>query len=378
MSVPLVPFLEVIKDVSGGNAKTPQSEFLEEGVIPVVDQGQKLIAGFVNDRSRLCKTKPPVIVFGDHTRAIKYVDFDFAMGADGIKVLVPRLESDAKYLFYALSAINLPAAGYSRHFKFLKKAAIPLPPLPEQKRIAAILDAADALRAKRREAIAQLDTLAQSVFLDMFGDPVTNPMGWECVTVGEALERGVFEDVQDGNHGERHPKVADFESDGVPFVMANCIGNGELDLNKAYKLPHQWLDKLRVGFARGGDLLLSHKGTIGEVAIVPKDIEVAILSPQVTYYRMHDSINARHLAGMFRSEGYQRLLSKEAQQSTRAYIGITRQKRLPIVIPPIESRRRFSAFAAAVEKQKAAQRSHLAELDTLFASLQSRAFRGDL
>ena len=109
------------------------------------------------------------------------------MGADGTKVLAPKVESDTKYLYYALTAMEVPAAGYSRHYKYLKKTQIPLPPPAEQKRIAGILDAADALRTKRREALAQLDTLIQSTLLDMFGDPVTNPMAWEVVSVGDEI-----------------------------------------------------------------------------------------------------------------------------------------------------------------------------------------------
>ena len=188
MSFQKLPFLDVFKDATGGHIKTPQTEFLEEGEFPVVDQGQVLVAGFVNDRSRVCSIKPPVIVFGDHTRVIQYVDFEFAMGADGTKVLVPKIESDTKYLYYALKAIKIPAAGYSRHYKFLKETQIPLPPLPEQRRIADTLDKADALRAKRRQALAQLDTLTQSIFLDMFGDPATNPKEWPINRIDEITE----------------------------------------------------------------------------------------------------------------------------------------------------------------------------------------------
>ena len=130
MSFQNLPFLDVFRDATGGSIKTRQTEFLKEGEFPVVDQGQALVAGFVNDRSRVCRVNPPVIVFGDHTRVIKYVDFEFAMGADGTKVLVPKVESDTKYLYYALKAIEIPAAGYSRHYKFLKETQIPLPPLP--------------------------------------------------------------------------------------------------------------------------------------------------------------------------------------------------------------------------------------------------------
>src|SRR4051812_5081673 len=109
-------FLEVFEDVSGGNIKTPQSEYLKEGLIPVVDQGKALIGGFTDETERVCKTKPPVIIFGDHTRIIKYVDFPFAMGADGVKVLKPKNKENVKYLFYYLSAMQLPDAGYDRHY----------------------------------------------------------------------------------------------------------------------------------------------------------------------------------------------------------------------------------------------------------------------
>ena len=232
---------------------------------------------------------------------------------------------DARFLEYSLqektAELERKARGVAQvniNGAMLKATEIPLPPLAEQKRIAGILDAADALRAKRRESLAQLDTLLQSTFLEMFGDPVTNPMGWDCTTVGQALEAGLLVEVKDGNHGEQHPKVADFSSEGVPFIMSNCMCDGGLDLSKAYKLSEEWLGRLRPGFSHGGDVLLSHKGTIGEVAIVPVEVELVILSPQVTYYRTSESLHARYLAGMFAAEGFQRLLEKDAKQSTRA------------------------------------------------------------
>jgi type I restriction enzyme S subunit len=91
---------------------------------------------------------------------------------------------------------------------FLAGLTIPLPPLPEQRRIAEILDKADALRAKRRAALVQLDTLTQSIFLDMFGDPVRSE-GGKVPTVRDAISQGALLEIQDGNHGEKHPKAGD-------------------------------------------------------------------------------------------------------------------------------------------------------------------------
>ena len=150
-----IEFVDLVSDETGGNAKTLQSDYLVEGEYPVVDQGQSLIGGYTNDSSRLCKADLPVIVFGDHTKCFKYIDFPFCLGADGTKILRPKQPVDERYLFYALQRICIPHAGYSRHFKYLKEGKVPLPPRDEQKRIAAILDQADELRRKIQCALAR-------------------------------------------------------------------------------------------------------------------------------------------------------------------------------------------------------------------------------
>lgn len=109
------------------------SEYKTSGKYPVVDQGKRLICGFNDNKDKLFKNKA-CIVFGDHTRQIKFVDFDFIVGADGTKVLT-TISLNVKYLYYALQALDLPSHGYRRHFSILKEKFIPLPPLKEQLRI---------------------------------------------------------------------------------------------------------------------------------------------------------------------------------------------------------------------------------------------------
>ncbi len=254
---------------------------------------------------------------------------------------------------------------------------IRVPPLSEQTRIATILDQADELRVKRREALVQLDNLAQSIFIDIFGDPATNPNKWKTGTVKDALESGWLVEIQDGNHGERHPKVSDFLTDGIPFIMANCLVEGQLDTNKAYKLDPSWLKRLRVGFAKPNDLLLSHKGTVGEVAIVPSTYADVILSPQTTYYRTSDKLDVKFLAGYFQTRWFQSILENEAKQSTRAYIGIIRQQLLPMIFPPLNLQNEYARRLDCVGNLREKFRVGIAELDVLFASLQYRAFQGE-
>lgn len=163
-----VQFDDVLEDTTSGNIKTLQSEYAESGRFPIVDQGQSLIGGYTDDETRVCRSGLPAIVFGDHTKALKFIDFPFCLGADGTKILRPKGNADPKYLFYALQRVHIPDAGYSRHFKYLKRGEIPLPPLADQKRIAAILDHADALRRLRRRAIDRLNILGQAIFQEMF------------------------------------------------------------------------------------------------------------------------------------------------------------------------------------------------------------------
>lgn len=349
--------------------KTKTSDYLRVGRIPVVDQGQHLIAGYVDEPERICRSPLPVIVFGDHTRIFKFVDFEFAMGADGTKILVPRIEADAKYLFHALKRLRLPDAGYSRHFKFLKKTKIPLPPLPEQKRIAAILDAADAIRAKRRESLELLDKLVQSVFLDMFGDPVTNPKGWETGPIEKW-----FEVARGGSPRPIQNYLTDTH-DGVNWIM---IGDAEDDSRyirrTAKKIKPEGVRKSRS--VSEGDFLLTNSMSFGRPYILKTagcihDGWLA-LSPRGS------EVHPEYFYSILSTNALYQEFARRAAGAVVKNLNIALVRSVTIPVPPIAQQEEFAGIVAAVEAQKHRVRSHLAELDTLFASLQSRAFRGEL
>jgi type I restriction enzyme S subunit len=363
--------LDVLEDVSGGNAKTPQGEFLSEGDIPVVDQGQGLIAGYVTDKTRLCKAKLPVIVFGDHTRIIKYVDFPFAMGADGTKVLAPRNGDYPKYLYHALQAIRIPSAGYSRHYKFLKETEIPLPPLVEQKRIAGILDAADALRAKRREALAQLDTLLQATFLDLFGDPVTNPKGWEQKQLSEVVLAGTIVTYGIVQAGDEYPG-------GVPYIRTGDIVDGAIDMSDLRRTDPALAAKFARSTVRTGEIVMSIRATVGTAAVVPAELDGANLTQGTARIAPGESTLLAYLYHFIRSQGCQSWIQRQIKGATFREITLKRLREMPILVPPLSIQRMFGEVVEAIDMLKKQCRNHLAELNTLFASLQSRAFRGDL
>jgi type I restriction enzyme S subunit len=144
----LLSFSEAFKDRTGGQQKIKKNDYLASGNLPIIDQGQEFVAGFTNNLNFQCNIELPCILFGDHTKKFKFVEKPFALGADGVKVLETNKNIDTKFAFYYLKTLYLPDVGYSRHFRFLKRTVIPVPPIASQRRIADILDKADEIIKK--------------------------------------------------------------------------------------------------------------------------------------------------------------------------------------------------------------------------------------
>ncbi|HCF96249.1 MAG TPA: hypothetical protein DEW46_14415 [Verrucomicrobia bacterium] len=254
----------------------------------------------------------------------------------------------------------------------IESLSIPLPPLSEQKRIAGILDAADALRAKRREALAQLDTLLQSTFLDMFGDPVTNPMGWEISTIGSYVK------IMAGFAF----KSTDFANIGCPIIRISNLERDTINLKDCARIPPASLGKGKRFRIQPGDTLIAMSGaTTGKLGFVPDDLdEEWYLNQRVGAFRIPDctSVKKQYLRAILKSSFYQNIVWNLAGGAAQPNISSKQLESAEIPLPPIYLQDKFSSIVESVERQKAAMRAHLAELDTLFASLQSRAFNGEL
>ena len=290
--------------------------------------------------------------------------------------------ADRDYLYWALGSIDYDrlvdraAKGKTLNKAKLKILQIPLPPLAEQKRIAGILDAADALRAKRREALAQLDTLLQATFLDMFGDPARS--GWTMVTV-EAVASSQSGAIRTGPFGSQllHGEFVDegIRVLGIDNAVANEFREGEPRFITAQKYEH-----LRRYTVRPRDVLITIMGTCGRCAVVPHGLCTAINTKHlccITLDRGRCLPEFMH-AYFLKHPIARRYLERSAKGAIMSGLNMRIIKALPIPAAPLDLQHRFAAIVHSVEQQKASQHAHLAELDTLFASLQSRAFRGDL
>ena len=250
----------------------------------------------------------------------------------------------------------------------IRTLPIPVPSLAEQKRIARILDAADALRAKRRETLAQLDALLQSTFLDMFGDPVTNSMGWDTSALGEVGE------VVTGNTPSR--KRPEYYGKDIEWIKSDNINQPSFVLTEAEE---------RLSVAGKAVARTSPKGSILVTCIAgsPSCIgNAAIADREVAFNQQINAfVPGKRIALWFAFGAFwvgKRLVQSASTNSMKGMVSKSAFSGVSIPTPPMSLQNRFAAIAESVERQKASQRAHLAELDTLFASLQSRAFRGDL
>jgi len=254
------------------------------------------------------------------------------------------------------------------------KIKVPIPPLPEQKRIAAILDTADALRAKRRETLAQLETLLQSTFLEMFGDPVTNPKGWEKVALPDIAIK-----FTDGPFGS-NLKSSHYVSTGIRVIRLQNIGIGELlDDDLAY-ISEEHFNSLPRNHCKPGDVLI---GTLGDpnlrACIVPNQLKRSLNKADCLLLRVDSSkaLNT-YICWLLNNPSTVEKARGLVRGQTRGRISMGRLKKLHVVLPPLPQQQHFAAIVQSVEQQKTRLRAHLDELDTLFASLQARAFAGQL
>jgi type I restriction enzyme S subunit len=252
--------------------------------------------------------------------------------------------------------------------KELAKFEIPLPPLVEQKRIAGILDAADALRAKRRKSLTQLDALLQSAFTHMFGDPVTNPKGWDKKRMGDIMRirRGGSPRPIDRFLGGtiNWIKIGDATRSDDDLYITSCAQKiTEEGLNKTTLLePGSFVfanSGVSLGFAR----ILKVTGAVHDGWLAFDDYDKERLD-EIFFLK---SLN--YITNYFRGI---------APSGTQPNLNTGIMKAFELIVPPIRIQRRFAAIVESVEQQKTRLRAHLSELDALFASLQSRAFNGTL
>ncbi|ENM3876608.1 restriction endonuclease subunit S [Vibrio cholerae] len=369
----VLPFLEVFEDVTSKGKKVKKENYQITGDIPVVDQGQKFFGGYTDEANKITGVDLPAIVFGDHTKAFKYVEVDFAIGADGVKLLNPKIDADKKFLFYYLKQLKLEDAGYSRHFKFLKETYIPLPPLETQKKIAAVLEKADQLRKDCQQMEQELNSLAQSVFIDMFGDPVTNPKGWDLKFLSSLGE------VKGGLQVTSKRSVNPIS---VPYLRVANVYRDHLELEEVKEI--QVTDKeLKSVLLEKGDVLFveghGNANEVGRAAVWNNEIPQCVHQNHLIRFRPGPAIRPEFLSAFVNSaSGRRQLLQMSKTTSGLNTLSTSNIKSIQVLVPPLQKQDEYLAFLASSKAQQWVNGQLSIELDENFNALMQKAFKGDL
>lgn len=339
--------------------------------VPVLTAGKSFILGYTNETKNIFNDLP-IIIFDDFTTSIQFVDFPFKVKSSAMKILKPVKEkADIRYLFYLMQTIKFEAGEHKRYWisKYSQLEVI-LPPLPIQKAIAEKLDKADALRKKDKELLKYYDELAQSVFIDMFGDPVKNEKGWEKVSLGEIC------DVKGGKRVPLHHKLVK-ENTGFPYIKAGNIKNGKVTVKDLEFLLPETQKLIKRYIVDEGDVCITVVGAnIGDIGIVPPQLDKANLTENANklLIKSKDRLLNYFLCYQMRSDFVQQQINKRIMAVGVPKLAIFRVQELEILLPPLNLQSEFSTAMENIELQKSIVKQQAKESENLFQALLQESF----
>ena len=297
---------------------------------------------------------------------------------------------DKEFLFnFLLKHENEIVGNTGAVFNSINKAQIeaieiPLPPLPEQQRIVAILDEAFAAIAKAKANAEQNLKNAKELFESYLQGVFENKgEGWVNDTLEKLLEKGWIISHLDGNHGGDYPKKEEFKSEGVPYISANCLRGTNIDFSLAKHLSPEKAATFRKGVAINNDVLFAHNATVGPVAILKTEEEKVILGTSLTYYRCNtEYILPEYLANYMRSKEFKQQYEIIMRQSTRNQVPITKQREFYHIIPPIDFQKQIiinlEQLLEQSQKLEVIYQQKINDLEELKKSVLQKAFAGEL
>jgi len=360
-------FSEIFYDATKEGRKIPQENYLAQGKYPIIDQGKKAIAGYTDDPNGLY-TNVPAIIFGDHTRILKYIDTPCFLGADGVKLLKAKdASANYKYLYYALSAAKIPDTGYNRHFKWLKEISITLPLHDEQHRIVGILDKLTFLISLRKQQLAKLDELVKARFVEMFGDPVNNPFGWETM---------VLADLGNCKNGMNFHA----EDSGTEI---HCLGVGDFKdlsaINDVKKLPVVSLNEMPSNdyLLQDGDIVFvrsnGNKALVGRsLAVYPGNVPTTFSGFCIRFRLDSETVLTDYLLMVLKTDSMREKMVGRGANIQNLNQQILSQLIIPV--PPLQLQQQFSSVNKQINECRLTIQQSLDKLEVLKKSLMQEYF----
>lgn len=369
--------LEDCLDKTTYTTKVRRKNFLESGKFPIISQEAEFINGYWDNEKDLFRTNRPVLIFGDHTKTLKYVDFNFVLGADGVKILRPKIFLDPRFFYYYLQSVDLKSLGYARHYRLLKGIGVSYPEsLPEQHRIVKILDEVFEKTTKAKEnaeknlqnAKELFESYLQGVFARPRKDWKNKRLGDVCGFIrgpfGGSLKKSIFK-----NHG-----YAVYEQRHAIYNQFNNI-RYFIDENKFREMIRFEL--------LPGELIMSCSGTMGKVAVVPGEIRRGIINQALLKLAPKKELLNIFLKYWVESNSFQESLKKYSQGAAiQNVVAVKILKEIEFSFPDISEQKiiveKLDALFAETKKLETIYKQKLANLEELMKSVLARAFNGDL
>ena len=350
-------FNEVFEDKTKYGTKIKTSEYCEMGAHLIIDQGQEQVAGYTDIEEGVFE-EVPVIIFGDHTRVIKYVDKPFFLGADGVKVLRSKFKNaNYKYLYYALKNARIPNTGYNRHFKWLKEVQIEYPDYRRQENVVKILDKVSDLIETRQHEIKRLDDLIKARFVEMFGDSASNEKGWKMNTFGDICT------VRQGLQIPISKRLTEYEEDSYEYITVQYLHGGK---EKEYiKSPKESVKCTK------DDILMTRTGNTG---MVVTNVEGVFHNNFFLIDFDRERFEKDFLVEYLNLDLIQADITRRAGTSTIPDLNHGEFYKIKVFEPPIDLQKEFDEFKMQVDKSKVAVQKALDETQTLFDSLMQEYF----
>lgn len=358
-------FDEVFEDVTKLGVKIKTDEYHPIGKYQIIDQGQEAVAGY-SDLEDGVFENVPAIVFGDHTRIVKYVDQPFFLGADGVKVLRSRFkDANYRYLYYALKSVKIPNTGYNRHFKWLKEAKIYYPNSEEQSKIVSILDGISSVIEHRQQELQKLDELVKARFIELFGDPLSNDKGWQKVLITEVCH-AIF---GGGTPSKSHPE---YFTGSIPWVspkdMKSLVINDSIDHITEEAIAHSTTNLVPTNSA----LMVIRSGILKHTLPVAVNSLPVTINQDMKAFVPNETVKTAFLMYFFKAIENDVLAG--VRGVTADNIDFKAFQKRTIIVPPLALQEQFVAFVEQVDKSKVAVQKALDEAQLLFDSLMQKYF----
>lgn len=328
-----------------------RKDYKNMGAYPIIDQGNSFVSGYTDAEDMVYEPESPMILFGDHTRILKYIDFPFAIGADGTKIFQTLPSIEPKFFYYYLLNTKIPNTGYNRHYKYLKDLNIGLPPLPEQTKIANILSKVDSEIEKVERIIEQTEKLKKGLMQKLLTKGIGHtkfkqtelgeiPEEWEVKTLKES-------DIEiiDGDRGENYPKKIEFMGEGYCLFLSNKnIKNDKFVFDDCAFITEEKDNLLRKGKLKRFDVVLTTRGTVGNVGFFDKTVpfENIRLNSGMLIFRAENDFAPEFLYALFKSPLMKMKYKSVASGSAQPQLPIRSLEQIKIPLPPKDEQKKIA------------------------------------